>query len=341
MQKNILILKIGGIGDVIMSLPMATAIRKEHPYVKITWICGMGTYPIVKLSMLVDEIIVVDEKKLFRGTFLQKISQILKTWKKIGFFRKFSFLLIGYQDWRYHLLTLWTRYSEKRSFRSKKKRKNLIHDRYVPNEYVRLFSQTDGPDISFADMPHVTIPPTRKWDSYFLSSSSTYVALAPGGGKNILSDEELRRWPIEHYIELAKSLRNQGYEIFVTGGKEDQLICEQFPNNLVHLLVGQTNVEELLALYARCHLLITHDCGSFHLARLVGTKVLGLFGPTNPIRLIPRKKETSTFFLWGGENCPCSPCYDGKKYFSCERNICMKSLSTTMVLGKVKDILKK
>jgi heptosyltransferase-3 len=48
------------------------------------------------------------------------------------------------------------------------------------------------------------------------------------------------------------------------------------------LVVPLVNLPRLAALIARCDLFIGNDTGIFHLAAAVGTRSIGLFGPTDP-----------------------------------------------------------
>ena len=71
-MKNILIVKMSSIGDVIHALPVSYAIKETYPDAHLTWVVEPPAYDIVAMAACVDEIIVFEKKK-FRSVkgFLQ------------------------------------------------------------------------------------------------------------------------------------------------------------------------------------------------------------------------------------------------------------------------------
>ena len=47
--RTALIVKLAAVGDVVMALPMVTALRAEDPDIRITWMCGRKAAPLVRL----------------------------------------------------------------------------------------------------------------------------------------------------------------------------------------------------------------------------------------------------------------------------------------------------
>jgi heptosyltransferase-2 len=83
-------------------------------------------------------------------------------------------------------------------------------------------------------------------------------------------------------------------------------------------------------------LLVTHDTGTLHLAKLSGIKIIALFGPVNPKERIGINENIE--IIWGGTELPCSPCYNGKEFAKCANNVCMKNISVQSVLDKIADL---
>ena len=52
-------------------------------------------------------------------------------------------------------------------------------------------------------------------------------------------------------------------------------------------LAGSTSLIAFAAALGRCRLLVSNDTGGMHLANALGVPLIGLFGPTNPIRTGP------------------------------------------------------
>jgi len=179
--------------------------------------------------------------------------------------------------------------------------------------------------------PSLTFPQTP------YSSPLPIVALAPGGAKNILADDALRRWPIESYASLAKKLSALPIQLVLTGGASDEWIRKYFAD-IPHVdLIGKLDLLQLASLFKECRLLITHDSGPLHLSKLAACPAIGLFGPTMPAEKVGANEKIKV--LWGGERLACRPCYDGKTYAPCKNNLCLASISPEKVFEEAERIL--
>jgi heptosyltransferase-2 len=115
-------------------------------------------------------------------------------------------------------------------------------------------------------------------------------------------------WSPKRFGELGKKLSERlKVKILLFGKKEEQSIGGQIGKNLGTNgldFTGKTSLLQLAALLERCHLLITNDTGTMHIAAAVGTPVIALFGSTDPNATGP----------WGENHVivrkevPCSPC---------------------------------
>jgi heptosyltransferase-2 len=332
-MTNVLIIKIGAIGDVIMALPLAKYLT-EVKGASITWVCGNITAPILKNFPFIDELIEVDEAALLKGSVYSKGIEILKLWRRLGF-KKWDLKITAHADPRYKILSLLTRGRSHRYFQRSKDRSipisgpipGPISVRYHGQEYLRLALDSDGPDNPRPEMPLWTFPFPKKWENLL---KKNYIILAPGGAKNTLADDAERRWPIEYYVSLAAMLLKEGYQVVVTGGQSDAWVKPHFQGISVADLVGQTTLPELVTLYQQCQFCVTHDSGHLHMAILARSPIVALFGPTNPLERIPREYE-NVHVIWGGEKLPCRPCYDGKKFALCKDHRCLKETTPSQV----------
>jgi heptosyltransferase-2 len=333
---SFLIVKIAAIGDVVMALPMLSAICGNHPEASITWVCGNVAEPILRRFSEIDELIVVDEKKLIAGNVVEKILALLALWLKL-WGRRFDFVLTGHADRRYRLLTVPVRAETRRSF-SHTGRRWPVPGRYHADEYVRLVTGIDSGKSPRARM--LTLRPSlpATLDQIFQGTRRPVVAVAPGGARNLDRDDRLRRWPIDMYKELCKRLVDAGCSVVLTGATSDKWALPHLADIGCTDLIGKSELVDLLGIYARSDLVITNDSGPLHLAELAGARVIALFGPTNPSEKVLRDERTTA--LWGGERLPCRPCYDGKSYAPCEDNVCMKAIPVDEVYQAALSILR-
>ena len=118
--------------------------------------------------------------------------------------------------------------------------------------------------------------------------------------RNVLRESALKRWPVGHYAELARQLLKHDCEIVLLGNSEDAWVRAEFAGVPATDLIGSTTIPEMLRVLADCDLVVSHDTGPMHLARIAGAPIIALFGPTMPAQFIV--PDESTTVLWGGEH---------------------------------------
>ena len=79
-----LIVKLAALGDVVMASTLVGAIRGRDAEAHITWLCGSGVAPLVRLFDGVDEVVVVNELALLRGSAPARFRALLALWVLIG-----------------------------------------------------------------------------------------------------------------------------------------------------------------------------------------------------------------------------------------------------------------
>ena len=336
-----LIIKLGAIGDIVTTLPAISAIRSDDTEANITWVCGIPAASILETIPGIDEIIKVDETRLFRGSRLGRVAELLRVMARLAG-RRYDRIFTFYRDRRYQLLSALT-FGPTRSFADDSHRP--VAGRSRSWESVRFC----------LDLPQRLLPcpvlPAVQWSINPLPNELSAwrkdkpIVIVPGGAKNILRDDALRRWPIERYRAVAEALIEQGYRVAIVGAPSDRWVQPYFEKLEVIDLVGMTSLPELLGLMQISALVITHDTGTAHLARLANAPGITIFGPTNPEEVfgpimwgdVPA--EPRSVALWGGANLSCRPCYDGRNYALCDDNLCMQGTPVNEVIQAAKKIL--
>jgi heptosyltransferase-2 len=161
--------------------------------------------------------------------------------------------------------------------------------------------------------------------------------IVPGGTRNVMRESGERRWPVENYATFATALASTGVRVTLVGDANDAWVRPHFAGIHVQDRIGSTSLPETLALLASSDLVVSHDTGPMHLARLAGARVLALFGPTMPSQVVVEDGRTTV--LWGGEHLACRPCYDGREFAACSANVCMSSIAPGVVLATARALL--
>lgn len=116
-----------------------------------------------------------------------------------------------------------------------------------------------------------------------------YVMLVPGGS----SHRPEKRWPVEKYAELARTLSARGYEIVIIGGPQESELAHTIQREVpgVRDLTGRTDFARIAILGAKAALAVGNDTGPLHLAAAGGAPTVVLFSnASDPALSAPRGK---------------------------------------------------
>jgi heptosyltransferase-2 len=322
-----------------MASTLARRLRAHAPDAHITWLCGTTAAPLVELFADVDEIIAVDERRLLTGNAIQKL-QILPPLVRRLRASRFSRVFLLHADLRYRVLTapLTGVPVVTQSSRNAHGAMNPIPGRFMGDEFARLMDGVEprGPIVGHFPLGRLKEIARSPSD---VPRRARRIALVPGGARNVLRESALKRWPIDHYAGLAREFLNDDCEIILLGNVDDAWVRTEFAGVLATDLIGRTTIPEMLRVLADCDLVISHDTGPMHLARIVGAPLIALFGPTMPAQFIV--PDESTTVLWGGEHLACRPCYDGREFADCNDNQCISSISADVVLRTARTMLRR
>jgi heptosyltransferase-2 len=329
-MSTALIVKISAIGDVVMAIPAVRSLQRS--YEKIDWVCGKTVEPVLQCYSWITTI-PVDESKLLAGTLFDRFIELSRVWKRLAG-RSYDMCATLQYDGKYRLIAAPIHAGRRVRLDSRHRSSLLLPDRHHSDEYARILL---GGVEHFGGVPLGPEKPDQlRARSLLPEPTRLRVALAPGGAKNVLRDDALRRWPAESYSHLATALTDGGYEVVLLGGSTDHWVEPYFTRIPVINLIGLSSLPELIATLSDCDVVVTHDSGILHLAGLSDCGIVGLFGPTSPWGRLPRREYSVA--LWGGERLACRSCYDGREYAPCPANLCIREIDYRIVLSEVMEI---
>ena len=149
-------------------------------------------------------------------------------------------------------------------------------------------------------------------------SAAPVVCLCPGAEYG-----PAKRWPTQYFAELARQLRDAGYQIWVIGSNKDHALGAAIAlesGGAAVDLTGRTNLEQAVDLLSCARHVVSNDSGLMHVAAALGASVLALYGSSSPAFTPPLSERAQVLKL----DLPCSPCYQREcplGHFNCMRQL--------------------
>jgi len=149
------------------------------------------------------------------------------------------------------------------------------------------------------ERPEVVAALKAKWPT----AGARWIALQPG------ARWANKRWPIEHFAEVARQLADQFAEVrfAILGGNDDkplgEFLARTLPERCVDL-TGRTSLPEMVEWLRLCDLMVTNDTGPMHVVAALRKPVVAVFGPTEPSRTGPYGLLDQVV----QHSLPCAPC---------------------------------
>ncbi|MEQ8690558.1 MAG: lipopolysaccharide heptosyltransferase II, partial [Pseudomonadales bacterium] len=140
-----------------------------------------------------------------------------------------------------------------------------------------------------------------------------------------------KKWPAEHYAALARTLLEQGYNVWLLGSPKDQTDCariaELAPGAIN--LAGRTQLVDAVDLLSVCQQVVCNDSGLMHIACALGVPTVGVFGSTSPGFTPPLGEHAQVAEI----ELVCRPCF--QRECPLGHLNCLRQLQPSEVLAKL------
>lgn len=131
-----------------------------------------------------------------------------------------------------------------------------------------------------------------------------------------------KRWPAEHFAEIARRLAGVGVQAWVMGGPGDAAIgaaVAELASGALDL-TGRTTLPEAADLISVARTVLTNDSGLMHVAAALGRPLVALYGSSSPEFTPPLDAKAVIL----SERLECSPCFAREcplGHFKCLRDL--------------------
>jgi len=283
-QKKILIIKFGGLGDVILSLNAIYSIYNHHNKCKMTLLTEEPYDKLLSNSNWFEKIFTI-RRSLFYFLDLFKIKNEIDP-------SEFDFvydLQTSKRSSSYLKIFLKTNAITNGIGKYAKvphlnKNRNKMHTLVRQRSQIRL-NKVDY--LSKIDMNWL-------FKSKFKIPTNKYVIIVPGGSKKRLN----KRIPAEIFLKITDFLIKSGFQVLIIGSEDDLNVCNfiaSFYPDVINYC-NKTDFFDIGKLSLKSSLSIGNDTGPMHLISKGGKKTIVLFTKfSNPQLCKPVGKNVSTF----------------------------------------------
>ena len=335
--KNILIVRTDRIGDVVLSLPIASVIKKNFPSAKVTFLLRNYTKSLAENNPFIDEIILLKEEN-GKVCIAQNV-EMLKN--------KFDVSIVAFPTFKIALILFLSKIKTRiatgyRWYSFLFNKKIYEHRKYGEKhelEYnLRLLKLLNIEENVNEETVSFNLHPAEKnvqrikdeFDRLDIDSNKRIVIVHPGSGGSAIDLPFLK---MKNLVErLAHEL---DCVILITGSDSEKELCESLTvNEKTKNFAGKFKLDELIALISFADVLIANSTGPIHIAAALGKFVIGFYpkiAACSPKRWGPYTNKKIIFS-------PAIDC-DNCTREQCEKLNCMDSINISEVFDSVKKIL--
>lgn len=289
-MTRILVIKLGALGDVVISFSALKKIREAHPDAEITVLTTAPFASFFEACPWVDKVETGGRPKGV-GAFLKLAMQL----RRARYTRVYDLQTSDRSNALFFSLLpfppQWSGIAPLASHPHRNPRRDFMHSLEAKAEQLKDAGiWPDAPvepgtappsDLSFALDPG---RPERRPEHFGLAEP--YALLVPGGSAH----RPEKRWPVERWAALAEHLAAQGLTPAVIGGPQEAELARAIP--AAKDLTGRTDFLQIAALGARAALTVGNDTGPTHILAAAGAPTLVLFSRvSDPALCAPRGRR--------------------------------------------------
>lgn len=343
--KNILVINLMHIGDLMLVTPVLRTLRTNYPQARISLLADKKLADLVQYNRHIDECLLIDKKGRDDSlpSFIKYILGIRK--------KKFDLVINLHRNERASAIAAFS--GADRIVGYSKPGFSLLFDQVLPNlkavkhqihSHFDVLEQAVGIDrIDDGGLemwlPEAAVRSADKiWQENFAPDKKV-VAF------NIGASWKTKRWIDTYFARCADELLAKGYGVAFFGGPMDRELVEACIAQMKHrdssairVFTGKVSLGELGALLKKCALFLTTDSGPMHVGVSQNVPVVTMFGASPVPGFYPY--DARDVLIKTPE--PCHPCgiHECPKQ-GADNMACMKKITVEIVMKYVWELLSK
>ncbi|MCL2388970.1 MAG: glycosyltransferase family 9 protein [Elusimicrobia bacterium] len=332
---NILIVKLGAMGDVLRTTFLLEGLKELYPKSKIHWICAPQNTAVLVGNKYIDSIINFDAKTcqylvtnyfdLVINLDLSPESLALATLamaeQKAGYYLDSKRNIISSNSWASQWLSM--------SAYDDIKKANTHTYQYWMSKITGLLKDSYEIIAPLAETSVLKAQNFAKENNIDLNGAKI-IGINPGAGKRWVR----KKWLTSGFIETAKFFAASGHKILLLGGAEDKESIDEILNagiEGVYSTGTDNSVADFFAMLNLCSVVLSGDTMAMHAALGLKKNVVAIFGPTSAAEIELYGRGTKIV-----SPKPCACCYKSDCFV---KPTCMHEITSLEVIEAVKKYL--
>ena len=274
--RKILVVKLGALGDFVQASGAFKRLREVHKSAHITLLTSKPYVGLGEACGYFDDVVIDVRPKFYQ---LGKLFTLRRFFRDSGFERIYDMQNNDRTSSYFRCFGLknhceWVGAVRGASHQDRNPNRGVIHVFDMLRETLKVGGVED-----------VCVDPLLWMDGDVsaFDLKDPYIVLVPGCAPTRL----MKRWPAEHYIDLAKRMQAKGYNIVVIGTNAEADITQQISSSCsgVLNLTGETSLSQIVSLGRGAAGAVGNDTGPVHFLGPSGCPLLVLYpGVSNPER---------------------------------------------------------
>jgi heptosyltransferase I len=294
--RSVVLVKLSSIGDVVHALPVAMALRRRYPRLRITWVVEPPAAPLIEHHPAVDRVVRLPplawSAPVRRGRgWVRLLREGLDSLRA----EPYDAALDLQGLLKSSVVALLSRAPLRLGLGGQREGSHLVSATlpvpadpvHAVEEYLAAAEHLGAParPIAFgltASPAAIEAVARRMRDEGFPSNAAP-ILLAPSASRR------RKNWPAARWSTLCEALPEEIPLILVGSTdhrRRHRRICGD-TSRRVHDWTGRTSLPDLVATVARSRLVVAPDSAPAHIAAAIGRPLVGLYGPSDPQRLAP------------------------------------------------------
>jgi len=328
-SSNIILVRPDGIGDQVLCLPVATALRRLIPHARIAFLSSAYAAPLFEHHPDVDEVVAVTGHESLR--------------ELVGLFRHGFDAAVFLKPFRRLMMAAWlarvplrvaTGYRWYSLFANRRVYQHRSDFSKHETDYNMGLLAALGLDGGSPARPSLVLTHEERQSAVRRTAAvpAPRVVLHPGGFA-------ARQWHGARYWSLARRLIDGGFGVVLTGtaAERESFYAERgvLPDTPGMLdLMGQLSVRELMGVIGASHAIVSGATGPAHLAAALGVPTVSLFDPRRN-NLPTRWRPLGNGVVLRPDVPTCEKCV----YEACPYWDCLDRIDPDIVLQHLRDIV--